>query len=328
MRGIWRVRRLLDRIEALGADTEEPALVEETPEEPEEPSRPEPKGLWLPKTQPWAYIVVPKSACTTVGQYAFYADHGYYYHDDIHRLRYGLLKAGVDPTAVADRLDELADEPFTFTFVRDPYARLVSGFLDKVVDLEQAYRPDIRDHVTSDWGVRLGGDEPQTANFKRFMRFVEYQYEKWDEFRAADPEEPDPRESWEKVDIHWLRQSWYLRRGHTHAGPIDFIGAVETMTADLEQLSGHLQPPHRPPLDEMPKFGVGLKREAPLEDYFDDETKAIVDRHFDLDFRVLGYRKKIGAAPMALDGFERAQRWEASRQARSEAAASDTNDED
>lgn len=317
---MWRVRRLLDRAAALIPTAETPTEAEPAPApetelaaaevQPVTDSRPEPRGLWMPREQPWAYIVVPKAACTTAGQYLFYADHGYYYYDDVHRMRYGLLKAGVDSHAVREQIDALGDDLFTFSFVRDPYARLVSAFLDKVVDLEQGYRGDIRDHLTADWGVQLTGDRSQTDDFKAFVRFVDYQYQKWIEFQALEPGQPDPRAPWEIVDIHWLRQSWYMRRGRTHTGSVDFIGSVETMTADLEQITDRMAPPHVPPLSDMPKFGAGPKREAPLEDFYDDETKAIVDRHFRADFRLFGYPMTVGAPPEQLDGFERAARYE------------------
>jgi len=307
MRGIWRVRKALDWLERTTGSEPDPEPVVALIEPPPKPAAAAlPQGLWMPKFQPWAYVVVPKSACTTAGQYLFYVDHGYYYHDDIHRLRYGLHKAGLNPQMVRTHLDEANEDLFTFSFVRDPYARLVSGFLDKVLDLEQGYRQDIRDRLTSDWQVQLAGDRSQVDNFRSFIRFVEYQYERWEEFQLLDPDQPDPRAPWETVDINWLRQSWYLRRGRRHAGTVDFIGAVETMTDDLESLTAHLRPPHVPPLDAMPKFGAGPKREAPLEDFYDDETKAIVDRHFGPDFRLFGYPKVVGGEPKKLTGFERA----------------------
>lgn len=316
MRGIWRIRRALDRLEAMGARPEPLVILEPVvqPIAPPVDNRPLPRGLWMPKEQPLAYVVVPKSACTTAGQYLYYADHGYYFYDDVHRMRHGLHKGGLDPHAIRTRLDVAGDDLFTFSFVRDPYARLVSGFLDKVVDLDQGYRSDIRERVASDWGVQLAGDRSQVENFKSFMGFVEYQYQKWEEFQQLEPGQPDAREPWEKVDIHWLRQSWYLRRGRRHAGRLDFIGSTETMTDDLEQITTHVSPPHSPHMADMPKFGLGPKREAPLEDFYDDESKAIVDRYFAPDFTLFGYPKVVGGAPEQLDGFERAARFEASRE--------------
>jgi len=305
---------MLDRLEALGAKPPELEAEPEAPVEsevPVEPERPLPKGLWMAKRQPWAYVVIPKSACTTAGQYLYYADHGYYYHDDVHRMNYGLYKAGHTQEAVRDRLAEAGEELFTFSFTRDPYARLVSAFLDKVADLEQGYRPDFKDHLSSDWGVQLAGGS-QTQNFKNFIRFLEHQYQQWELFQENEVAGGvDHREAWEKVDIHWLRQSWYMRRGRRHSSQIDFIGTVETMQDDLEQLSVDLAPPHIPPLAEMPKFGAGPRREAPLEDYFDDaETRRIVLKYFAPDFRLFGYSNEPGGPPEVLDGYERAARFE------------------
>jgi len=309
---------MLDRLEALGA---KPAELEAEPEvaapdlevpvAPVVAHVPAPKGLWMAKRQPWAYVVVPKAACTTAGQYLFYADHGYYYHADIHQMNYGLYKAGHTPDLVRDRLDEAGDDLFTFSFSRDPYARLVSAFLDKVADLEQAYRPDFRDRLASDWGVKLAGGS-QTENFKNFIRFVEHQYEQWELFQKNEVEGAgDEREPWEKVDIHWLRQSWYMRRGRRHSGKIDFIGSVETMQEDLEELSELLSPPNVPPFAELPKFGAGPRRESPLEDYFDDaETIRVVQRYFGPDFRLFGYNREPGAKSEVLSGFDRAKLFE------------------
>jgi len=70
MRGIWRVRKALDWLERTTGSEPDPEPVVALIEPPPKPAAAAlPQGLWMPKFQPWAYVVVPKSACTTAGQY-------------------------------------------------------------------------------------------------------------------------------------------------------------------------------------------------------------------------------------------------------------------
>lgn len=346
VKGYWRVKALASKLDRL---LDPPAPEEPNEPEPREPVEPiepiQPKletldtnpdlppavvtgrklrGLWMPKVQQWAYPVVPKAACTTIGQYLYYVDHGHYYHGDMHKLEYGVDRADLIPEVVRGRLANIPI--FCFSVVRNPYSRIVSGFLDKVLDLEQGYRPDIRDRLVSNWGLDLMGEVDQVENFKRFMKFVEHQYAEWNILQESDIE-GDPRPRYMQVDIHWLHQTWYMRRARRNVGKVDFIGTVETLNQDLRQLTEHLDPPNVPPLDEMPRFGVGPKREAPLEEYFDDETKRITQTIYGPDFNIFGYSQEVNGPSMEMDGFERAQRY-ADHVARYQAAMKRNLDED
>ncbi len=299
-----RVRRLSERVFAAAKSRLlRPVRALQAPLD---PARPGPKGLWMAKRSPYTYVVVPKSGCTSAGQYLYFADHGRYYYRDVHQLQLGLYKASVDEVALQRRLDHVADKLFVFTFVRDPYARLVSGFLDKVTDLDQAYRPDLRDRLTADWGVALGPDADQVASFRAFVRFVDYQHGLQAEVDAGAE---DDREEWQRIDLHWLNQSWYVQRGDQIAERVDFIGTIETMAEDLAVLTAHLGPKHKPDLAQMPRFGAGPKRKHPLPDYFDADTKAIVDRLYERDFALFGYPTTVGAEPEIMSGFDRAARF-------------------
>ena len=273
-----------------------------------DPNRPSPKGTWLARRSPYAYVVVPKSGCTSAGQFLYFADHGRYYHSDVHQLQLGLYRANVDEIALQRRLARVADQLFVFTFVRDPYSRLLSGFLDKVTDLDQNYRPELRAKLVADWGVKLGPGADERESFRAFVRFVDYQYSLHEEVEQGAT---DDRADWQKVDLHWFAQWWYVKRGHELTDRVNFIGRVETMQDDLAALATELQPRHRPRLDDMPRFGAGPKKQFALTEYFDSETKQIVDRLYDRDFSLFGYPKIVGDAPDTISGFERAAQFSA-----------------
>ena len=53
-------------------------------------------GTWMTESESMVYRVVPKCACSTIGQIMFYSDHGRYFDGDIHDAGEGLHKWGLD----------------------------------------------------------------------------------------------------------------------------------------------------------------------------------------------------------------------------------------
>ena len=41
-------------------------------------------GVWMTESESVAYRVVPKCACSTIGQIMYYSDHGTFFDGDIH----------------------------------------------------------------------------------------------------------------------------------------------------------------------------------------------------------------------------------------------------
>ncbi len=124
--------------------------------------------------KPLSYILNPKSACTLALNFMFYLNHGYRYFDpiQIHYSQSALLRLGgsdFDPRVVFafNRLS-----PESFTFVRDPLQRFVSGFLSKVFsDDDPLYLP-YRDMLTSLHDVDLSPEADPAKSCLSFARWL------------------------------------------------------------------------------------------------------------------------------------------------------------
>jgi len=51
-------------------------------------------GTWMTESESVVYRVVPKCACSTIGQIMFYSDHGRFFDGDIQDSKDGLHKLG------------------------------------------------------------------------------------------------------------------------------------------------------------------------------------------------------------------------------------------
>jgi hypothetical protein len=61
-------------------------------------------GTWMTESQSVVYRVVPKCACSTIGQIMFYSDHGRFFDGDIHDATEGLHKWALDASQPVMRL--------------------------------------------------------------------------------------------------------------------------------------------------------------------------------------------------------------------------------
>jgi len=96
------------------------------------------------------------------------------------------------------------DEYFTFVFVRNPWARLVSAYLSKIVKHYESVRDSYIKQVQRYYGLKIDLNKRIT-----FRQFVEYNYD----------------------DEHWRPQ--YLFLGDNK---FDFIGRFENLNVGLEFL--------------------------------------------------------------------------------------------
>ncbi len=60
-------------------------------------------GTWMTESESMVYRVVPKCACSTIGQIMFYSDHGRFFDGDIHDATSGLHKWAHGSEPAADR---------------------------------------------------------------------------------------------------------------------------------------------------------------------------------------------------------------------------------
>ena len=94
-------------------------------------------GVWMTESESMIYRVVPKCACSTIGQIMFYSDHSRFFDGDIHDSTEGLHKWSQDHSKPLIESAVARHDAMTFTCVRNPYARILSSFFDKIAGIQR-----------------------------------------------------------------------------------------------------------------------------------------------------------------------------------------------
>lgn len=236
-------------------------------------------GIWMTRSAPLAYRVMPKCGCSSIGQAMHHLDHGRFHPRSIHDPAAPLLKwsGGPDDAEIAARY---AQGPvFTFTMVRNPFRRLLSSFADKIVGLEEdgtRYRAGLLqtglERYGADWGCRAD----VARNFRAFVRFV------------ADGLD---RGLWDQTDMHWTPCADHLAFTLTRnpALRFDHVGHVERFGEGLATaLAGAGLPPDALPT-ALPRENATRLPDLPVDAFYGPEERAIVLRLFARDFALFRY---------------------------------------
>ncbi|MEM8754711.1 MAG: sulfotransferase family protein, partial [Pseudomonadota bacterium] len=235
-----------------------------------------------------AYRVLPKCACSTIGQAIFFGDNGRYFDGDIHDADHGMLKW--DQDHAHDRIRETmsAHSAFTFTCVRNPYTRILSAFFDKICGIQRngkRYRGNLVPMLRKRYGVEVEGDFDQIASFRRFLVFVR------DTVRFRKPMHPD---------IHWIPMSNHLKFSVNQGASFDYIFATERFNDGLRHVLDQGSQNHGVDVEEMPRFneseGHGPKRAHDVADYFDDLSTFLMLDVYRKDFQLFKYDIEPGRA--------------------------------
>jgi hypothetical protein len=130
--------------------------------------------VYFGRTVPLTYVLNPKAACTLAMNFLFLANHGYRYFDpiQIHYARAALLRIDgpKTDTRIVDAFHRLAPE--SFSIVRDPLNRFISGFLSKVFSEDDPlYRP-YRDILTSLYDIDLRPEADPNRSCLAFARWL------------------------------------------------------------------------------------------------------------------------------------------------------------
>lgn len=160
-------------------------------------------GTWMTTSESMVYRVVPKCACSTIGQIMYYSDHGTFFDGDIHDAKEGLHKWALEDSQSPITQNVQAHRAYTFTCVRNPYTRILSSFFDKICGIQRngkRYRGNLVPLVMQKYGVEVGGPEgkeefDQIASFRRFLLFAR------DTIQHRKPMDPD---------IHWSAMSGHI----------------------------------------------------------------------------------------------------------------------
>jgi Sulfotransferase family len=123
-----------------------------------------------------AYVHNAKAACTLALNFLFLCDHGYSYFDPpmIHFSKFAFIRLG--PEFSADNIKAFNDlAPETFSIVREPLQRFISGFVSKIFSKHDPNYCEMRDLVTSVYGVDLSANADPARSCLAFAKLIETQ---------------------------------------------------------------------------------------------------------------------------------------------------------
>ncbi|WP_092066067.1 sulfotransferase family protein [Poseidonocella pacifica] len=246
-------------------------------------------GTWMTESESVVYRVVPKCACSTIGQILYYSDHGAFYKGDIHDAQGGLHKWAQDGSQPLIESNVAEHRSPAFTAVRNPYSRILSAFFDKICGVQRnggRYRGNLVPMVMQKYGVEVGGPDgteefDQIKSFRRFLLFAR------DTIAFRKPIDPD---------IHWSAQSGHISTFISNGGRYDRIFWTERFNEGMQGVLDTIKSPHSVDLGSIPRFNEsadhGPKRAHPVADYFDDLSMHLVYEIYKRDFDLFRYDPK------------------------------------
>ncbi len=243
-------------------------------------------GTWMTESESVVYRVVPKCACSTIGQILYYSDHGRFFDGDIHDAKEGLHKWAQEHSQPVIESNISKHKSYTFTCVRNPYTRILSSFFDKICGVQRngkRYRGNLVPLLIQQYGVDVGGEDgkqefDQIKSFRRFLLFAR------DTIKWRRPMDPD---------IHWSPMHSHIATFVVNGGHYDSIFWTERFYDGMQHVLDNIKTAHKIDLSAIPRFneseGHGPKRAHPVKDYFDDLSMHLMYEIYKPDFEVFKY---------------------------------------
>ena len=238
-------------------------------------------GTWMTESQSLVYRVVPKCACSSIGQIMYYSDHGEYFDGDIHDATGGLHKWAMEGSQPLIEDNVRTHASYSFTCVRNPYTRVLSSFFDKICGIQRngkRYRGNLVPKLIQTYGIEVDGDFDQIKSFRRFLLFAR------DTIKHRKPMDPD---------IHWSPMSSHIATFIANGGTYDHIFFTEKFADGMRDVLDAVETPVKVDLAKVPRFNEsaehGPKRAHPVEDYFDDLPMHLVYEVYHRDFELFKY---------------------------------------
>ena len=258
-------------------------------------------GTWMTESESTVYRVVPKCACSTIGQILYFSDHGEFYDGDVHDATSGLHKWAIEKSQPLIEKNVKTHASYAFTCVRNPYTRILSSFFDKICGIQRngrRYRGNLVPLLIQKYGIEVGGDDgkqefDQIASFRRFLLFAR------DTIRWRKPMDPD---------IHWSAMSGHVATFIANGGQYDSIFFTEKFNEGMQKVLDNIETPVKVDLAKVPRFnesqGHGPKRAHPVGEYFDDLSMHIVREMYKRDFDLFKYDIDDPSNKMPLDEID------------------------
>lgn len=204
------------------------------------------------------FVEVPKAGCTVVKRVLQLSESPDAANAvSVHSRATSPLGAPKRDGYDVDELFGPGSDWFRFTFVRNPYSRALSCYLEKIAG--QRYLSDMR-------LPKLGLDPGQEIGFRRFLELLA---------------EPGVRD----LDIHWTPQATLLALDKVAYG---FVGRFESFAQDLTRVVDLLG------LDAPPELlrdrtSHTTNARSRLAEFYDDDCVDLVRSIYREDFEHLGY---------------------------------------
>ena len=202
-------------------------------------------GTWMTESESLVYRVVPKCACSTIGQIMYYSDQGEFFDGDIHDAKGGMHKWALEGSQPVITKNVQAHESYSFTCVRNPYTRILSSFFDKICGIQRngkRYRGNLVPLLIQKYGIEVGGDDgkqefDQIKSFRRFLLFAR------DTIRFRRPMDPD---------IHWSAMSGHVSTFIVNGGNYDKIIWTEKFNEGMADVLSSIETQHVVDLNRFP----------------------------------------------------------------------------
>lgn len=160
----------------------------------------------------YVYVETPKVACTTIKlvlqQAEAFGEMSYERPGDVHNRQLSPLLAPSDNVKSFVSATK-SEDYFRFCFVRNPYTRVLSCYLDKMVKTEFERKR---------LAPKLGLDPEEVPSFKTFLQRVSQQSD-------------------DEYDIHWAPQTYLLRPNRIR---YSFIGRFELFREQFKMVCDRL----------------------------------------------------------------------------------------
>jgi hypothetical protein len=222
--------------------------------------------LHLSRRHRLMYLAVPKAACSTilsVLQWHEVGGNDQLVPPDPHDMESSPLVAPFTDMALFDTAMK-SDEFLRFSFVRDPYARALSGYLEKCCGREGARRIYL---------PKLGYRPDAFITFRRFLEIV----------REQRPSQ---------MDVHWAPQTYLLSLGRV---AYDFLGRVERLETDLASVLAR-RGMSLPDTRRNTRWHATGARGRLHQSYGAQEIKLVREIYAE-DFEALGYDRDLVTRP-------------------------------
>lgn len=156
---------------------------------------------------------------------------------------------------------------FRFAFVRNPYSRLLSCYLDRILTASSKPRRQINAFL------KRQGQEFEQVTFEQFIKAICAQTSN-------------------QQNSHWRSQTDDILHGEVN---FDFIGKFETLWPDMAVVSSRVWGELKPEManKDVNKSPRATNAGEKLREYYSPELAALVSERFRGDFEAFGYESDI-----------------------------------